>query len=48
MFKANNRFWALVYAGTIYLYTEPKDMQEKEAIFLGGAKIGRASCRERV
>ena len=42
MFKANNRFWALVYAGTIYLYTEPKDMQEKEAIFLGGgAKLMR-------
>ena len=42
LFKANNRFWALVYAGTIYLYTEPKDMQEKEAIFLGGgAKLMR-------
>merc|ERR1719295_2176095 len=41
LFKANNRFWALVYAGTIYLYTEPKDMQEKEAIFLGGAQLMR-------
>ena len=41
LFKANNRFWALVYAGTIYLYTEPKDMQEKEAILLGGAKLLR-------
>ena len=41
LFKANNRFWALVYAGSIYLYTEPKDMQEKEAIFLGGANLMR-------
>ena len=41
LFKANNRFWALVYAGTIYLYTEPKDMQEKEGIFLGGANLLR-------
>merc|ERR1712032_45717 len=42
LFKANNRFWALVYAGTIYLYTWAKDMQEKEAIFLGGgAKLMR-------
>ena len=41
MFKANSRFWALVYAGSVYLYSEPKDLQEKEAVFLGGAKLLR-------
>merc|ERR1712013_497730 len=41
MFKANSRFWALVYAGSVYLYSEPKDLQEKEVVFLGGAKLLR-------
>ena len=41
MFRANSRFWALVFRARLYLYTEPKDIKETECIQLAGTVLRR-------
>ena len=38
-FKADSRFWALIYKDRLYLYTEPKDIRERESIYLADPSI---------